>query len=227
VVDIDVKDRKRGFASFKHLSGCHPDDLKTWQASTPSGGRHVWFDTDKHPHFRNSVGEIAPGLDTRTCVLNPDESKSPGMVVAPPAPGRRWLGPPSIPMPAPQWLKDQFVARIYAPPAPSMVAHAHTPEGLLALLNLCERIRTAPVSWRDKSRTKYAFVAGQLVGGGELEETSAWVAVLQAARAQLKRTAKEANESRRKEKYLEGTFRLGITRPRRCSDFGVGGGAQL
>jgi hypothetical protein len=43
VVDIDVKDGKRGFASFKHLSGCHPDDLKTWQASTPSGGRHMWL----------------------------------------------------------------------------------------------------------------------------------------------------------------------------------------
>jgi hypothetical protein len=98
-----------------------------------------------------------------------------------------------------------------------MVADAPTRDGLLALVSLCEKIRTAPVTWRDKHRCKYAYVVGQLVGGGDLEETSAWVAVLQAAQDQLKRTAKEANESRRKEKYLKNTFLLGKTRPRRCS----------
>jgi hypothetical protein len=220
VVDIDVKDGKRGFDSFERLAGCHPDDLATWQATTPSGGRHVWFDTDGHRHFRNTVGELSDGLDTRTFRLprddDPYDKGSKGMVKAPPAPGRRWLKGEREPMKAPNWLKALFKPQHYAPPGdPAPAAHEHTLDGLAVIASLTFRIANAPVGWRDNYRTKYAFVAGQYVGGGELNEAAAWDAILQAARDAIEGTGREAL---RKEKYLRKTFEAGIAHPRRVSD---------
>jgi hypothetical protein len=220
VVDIDVKDGKRGFESFEALAGCHPDALATWQATTPSGGRHVWFDTDGHRYFRNTISEIGEGLDTRTFRLprdnDPDDKGSKGMVKAPPASGRRWLAGEREPMKAPDWLKALFKPQHYAPkgdPAPAI--GEHTLDGLAIIASLAFRIANAPVGLRDKYRTKYGFTAGQYVGGGELNEAAAWDAILQAARAAPEGTGREAL---RKEKCLRKTFEAGIAHPRSLRD---------
>jgi hypothetical protein len=217
VVDIDVKHGHDGFADFERLAGCHPDALATWQATTPSGGRHVWFDTDGHRFFRNTVGEIAPGLDTKTFRLPRDEDPSDegghGMVKAPPGPGRRWIAGEREPMKAGQWLRALFVPRMTAPHAPAGTTATHTIQGLIALTSLTDKIRNAPVGERDKTRNKFAYTIGGLVGGGELEESDAWDAVLQAARDAIDGLGQEA---RRKEKYLRAAFDKGCQAPTNC-----------
>jgi hypothetical protein len=220
VVDIDVKHGHDGFADFERLAGCHPDALATWQATTPSGGRHVWFDTDGHRYFRNTIGEIAPGLDTKTFRLPRDDDPSDegghGMVKAPPAPGRRWLAGEREPMKAGQWLKALFKPQHYAAPGdPAPAVGEHTLGGLAVIVSLAHHIANAPVGWRDKYRTKYAFVAGQFVGGGELNEAAAWDAILEATRSAIEGTGHEA---RRKEKCLRKSFDDGIKRPRSLQD---------
>jgi hypothetical protein len=219
VVDVDIKNGHRGFDDFERLWGCHPDDLETAQATTPSGGRHVWFDTDGYRHFRNTIGEIADGLDTKTFRLprddDPTDEGGHGMVVAPPAPGRRWLNN-YRPLPAPDWFKALFKPQHYAPagePAPAV--GEHTLDGLAIIASLAFRIANAPVGWRDKYRTKYAFVAGQYVGGGELNKEAAWDAILEAARNAIEGTGSEA---RRKEKCLRKSFEDGIKHPRSLQD---------
>jgi hypothetical protein len=222
VVDVDVKDGKRGFADFERLAGVHPDDLETSQATTPSGGRHVWFDTDGYRHFRNTVGEIAAGLDTKTFRLprddDPTDKGGHGMVVVPPAPGRRWLNN-HRPMPAPEWLKALFVPRMSLPQAPFATTATHTTQGLIALRSLTDKIRNAPVGGRDKARNLFAYTVGGLVGGGELEESDAWDAVLQAARDAIDGTGKEAT---RKEKCLRASFDKGRKAPTNCMSLTIG-----
>jgi hypothetical protein len=217
VVDIDVKNRHDGFAAFERLMGCHPDALDTWQSSTPSGGRHVWFDTDGHKHFRNTESQLGDGLDTRAYRHpregDPNDPGGKGMVKVPPFPGRRWLieGRSGRLLAAPQQLKDYFKPRTFRPPGDARPAVAeHSLGGLALLAQFTYKIANAEVGKRDKTRTRYAFMAGQLVGGGELNEAMAWQSVLAAAQAAIDGTGPEAT---RKEKYLENTFLLGKRYP--------------
>jgi hypothetical protein len=182
VVDLDVKNGHNGFASFERLAGCHPDTHDTWQATTPSGGRHIWFDTDGHSYFRNTESEIADGIDTKTFRLprpgDPTDKGGAGMVVVPPAAGRRWLkdGRSGRLMRAPQWLKARFAPRMAMPSAARATTDAHTVLGRQALNHLCDKIRNAPVGKRDKARNNGAYTVGGLVGGGELAacRTEVW-----------------------------------------------------
>jgi hypothetical protein len=134
------------------------------------------------------------------------------MVVAPPAPGRRWLNE-HRPMPAPDWLKVLFVPRMTMPYAERATAARSSVEGLIALASLTDRIRNAPVGERDNARNKLAYTVGGLVGGGELEESEAWNAVLQAARDAIDGMGQEAC---RKEKYLRKSFDKGRDAPTNC-----------
>lgn len=61
-IDIDVKNGKDGEASFSAL-GIPEDYLDTFIVRTPSGGRHVYFRSDRD--VPNSAGSLGPGLDIR------------------------------------------------------------------------------------------------------------------------------------------------------------------
>jgi hypothetical protein len=64
VVDVDVKKGAKGFESLRKLQkeiGCALP--KTWEVSTPSGGKHIYFETDA-TKIKNSVN-VRPGIDIR------------------------------------------------------------------------------------------------------------------------------------------------------------------
>jgi hypothetical protein len=211
VVVVDVEhpsshDGSDGFASFVDLAGCHPDALDTWQTTTMTGGRHVWFKSDEHP-FSNRTGKshLAPGVEVKT---------EGGYVVLPPGPGRRWLKGGTI-MPAPQWLKDQFKAeaRARAPCVATAASDApeHSIAGLAELLRHCEAIRTAPVGTRGSTRNAHGYFIAQLVGGGELEESDAWRAYVDASLDQ--------DDPHYNEKWMRNAWIEGKANPARCDDF--------
>jgi hypothetical protein len=92
------------------------------------------------------------------------------------------------------------------------VASEHTTAGLAWLLYHCETIRNAPKGTRGSTRNRHGFLIAQLVAGGELEQGSAYAALVDASEAQ--------NDPAYREKDLRSnTFAKGLLQPRRCDDF--------
>ncbi len=108
-LDVDVKG-ENGLAMLDNLERANTVLPPTWMASTPSGGRHLWFRQPTDRHLRNRVG-FAPGLDVRT---------DGGSIALPPSRRKdgayRWeVAPLSVPLAdAPGWL-----LRLIDPPAPT------------------------------------------------------------------------------------------------------------
>lgn len=108
VVDVDPK--SGGDESFEMLRDMLPE---TFTVRTPSGGGHYYFRLpDDHPGVKNSVGELAPGIDVRS---------THGYVVAPgseTARGKYEVAADLPVAPAPGWLVQQcgtFTEREQAP----------------------------------------------------------------------------------------------------------------
>jgi hypothetical protein len=85
---------------------------------------------------------------------------------------------------APQWLIEQYVKVEPLPVSPMRSATTHTAFGRRELEQLCWRIRNAPHGRRDVTRNGAIFSIAQYVAGGEMEESDAWAAALEAAHAQ-------------------------------------------
>ena len=135
----------------------------------------------------NSVGRHGRAIDIRATFDDGDGEPKHGQVVLPtPLNGRVWLKPPlaTPKAAAPQWLYDQYSRTTPPPLAPAMVAKAHTLFGAAELERLCWRIRNAPHGRRDTLRNALIFSIAQYVAGGEMEESDAWAAALEAAHAQ-------------------------------------------
>lgn len=64
VVDIDVKNNVDGKATLARLEAQHGALPATVTILTPSGGRHLYFQTTD-PRARNSASTIGPGIDVR------------------------------------------------------------------------------------------------------------------------------------------------------------------
>lgn len=77
VLDVDMKKGKDGIADLKAL-GLDPDHLTSSVITTPSGGRHYYFEHEEG--LRSNAGQIAPGLDIRA---------EGGFVIAPGSRSRR------------------------------------------------------------------------------------------------------------------------------------------
>lgn len=118
VLDVDTK--SGGPATLAGLEAKHGPLPATLAATTPTGGRHVWFSLPPGAAVGNRVG-VAPGLDVRA---------KGGYVVAPPSviggKAYAWDAPPSPIAPAPAWLVD--LASRPAAPKP-MDGEQTIPEG--------------------------------------------------------------------------------------------------
>lgn len=108
VVDLDTAEGHRadGIGNFDRLADQHGGVPETATASTPSGGRHLYFRWPDSLVVRSSAGKLLPGVDIRG---------DGGMVLAPPSakPGvgvYAWTkSPDTTPIAdAPEWLLEEI-----------------------------------------------------------------------------------------------------------------------
>lgn len=168
VVDLDDRPGKPpAWAAWWALAEPHGwDPTTTPMIGTPSGGVHIYWEQPEGVRLRNSVGKLAPGIDTRAdggyCIAAgsrlPDgrvyELLDPCPAVLPVAPG---------------WLVD-LLAEARPRPVTRLTGAGpeNTPYGLQALEGELGRLALAPEGTRNDNLVRAAFRVGQLVAGGEL-----------------------------------------------------------
>jgi hypothetical protein len=181
VLDIDVKNVD-GFAALPGWS-----DMSPVLVRTPSGGAHVWFKSEGT--IRNSVGKIAPGVDTRG---------EGGYVIVPPSQPNgndkayRWeRGDETRISDLPPW-PVALIEKLKKPkaekakteesdrrPPPDEVQCGIAAMGLEAT---CQAVAAASEGVRNDTLNRAAFRLGQLVGGGYLDELTVVEKLSEAAR---------------------------------------------
>ena len=165
VVDIDVDEKVDGMSAYRAMEL----PRAAIAVRTPSGGGHAYFRWPG-PGWRNTVGRIAPGIDTRG---------EGGYVIVPPsaaAAGGYW------------WVSEPMGERLLAGEVPEL------PEKLRALLEEAEPrerqpggtpggrawaaaalrdevagVAAAPPGSRNDRLNRAAFSLGQIVGEGHLD----------------------------------------------------------
>jgi Bifunctional DNA primase/polymerase, N-terminal len=185
VADIDIKYGKNGYADFRRLAGCAPEDVATPSASTPSGGMQLFYKASKP--YKHQVAIDGTGLDTRS---------EGGYVVLPlPGNGRQWLreliGAELLPAPAwldcalrttPQARAPLTLAPLAALVTPSSDSWAQK-KALAELERACARIVAAPCGSQDATRHAQCFYIGGLIARGDIDYATAFDSLLAAARA--------------------------------------------
>lgn len=170
LVVLDVDGYHGGDDTLAALEAEHGPLPATLQVITGGDGMHLLF---VHPgeEIRNTAGKkLGQGLDVRG---------DGGYVVAAPSlhlSGRRyeWVDAETSPAPMPAWMLERLRKPApVAPPAPATVPRADsggTPYGLEALARELADVRSTGQGGRNHQLNESAFVLGQLVAGGELEE---------------------------------------------------------
>jgi putative DNA primase/helicase len=185
-IDLDVKNGNDGIKDFIELDGRCPFDIETPIARTRSGGLHLFFAVERNV-VGNSAQRHGRAIDIRTTHIDAHGNKTCGPVVLPtPLNGRVWLKPPLsvAKAQAPGWLIEQYYKVEPLSVSPMRIAARHTAYGRRELERLCWRIKNAPHGRRDVTRNGAIFSIAQYVAGGEMEESDAWAAALEAAHAQ-------------------------------------------
>lgn len=181
VIDADTPEGhdKDGVGTLRGWIEDHGPLPDTIEATTPSGGWHVYFRWPDDLEIRNSQSDLAPGIDVRG---------EGGMVLGPPTikPGTgkayRWKNPPGFFNLAdcPDWLLD----RIRAAQARKQSERAISSGGLQidtgtatawaekALRDELAKLFAAPEGQRNGALNSCAFNLGQIVAGGELTEAT-------------------------------------------------------
>lgn len=186
VIDVDVK--YNGREHWAELCRQHVIDLRTPTSHTPSGGRHLVYAAYDGCTLSNTTGKLAPGVDTRA---------GPGYIVAPPSKHHTgnlyaWdseLNPDRIqPAPLPDALRRLLAdpPRPVAPriaPAAVIRGNGVTAYGRKALDEECAIVRGILEGQRNHQLNRSAFALGELVAGGELDQTDAERELLTAALA--------------------------------------------
>ena len=181
VVDVDRQPGRNGFEQFRALAGVPVDDVPTLQATTPSGGRHLYFATLGRRYNNNRVpGTTA--IDLKTIG---------GYVVLPaPGNGRKWLAPLDTPLLSAFACFDSALKKehlVVAPPSALIPWSPDDPwacrQALIALGRACAKIVAAPCGARENTRHQQCFYIGGLIGRGDLDYATAYDALLAASRA--------------------------------------------
>jgi len=194
VLDIDGKRGRDSLARLEAQNGPLP---QTVLAETGGGGLHYYFRGIGKREIRNSAGKVAPGIDVRG---------EGGQVVAPPTlhpsgKAYEWRRSPfeqEVCKP-PRWLVD-LVCKVDEPITAEPVAAIDvgagtTPYGRRVLERSVDRASGAPKGQRNSELAGAAYVAGQYVGGGEVDRRDAEIALVDAgiaaglSRKEVERTA--------------------------------------
>jgi len=174
IVDIDRKNGKDGLDSLEAAFGVTTNP-QTPTAYTPSGGIHWFFAHPGAAYFVKSTTSIPEGVDIKgdrsSCSL-------------PPASGRSWdphLNLLSVLLaPLPLWVPREPRRQERAKARDARTAGIH-PYGRAALQNACKAIAGADNGSQQATLNTEAFCIGQLVGGREIDESTAKRMLLWAA----------------------------------------------
>lgn len=170
VLDVD-RPKKPGDAdglkSLEELEAKYGELPHTTRQRTGGGGDQFFFEWTGQ-EIRNSAGKVAPGIDVRG---------EGGYVILPPSAhpsGEQyeWCVRYSL-AEAPEWLVDLAMGRPKPEALPRKEGLVTTPYGQAALLDETRKLRAAPEGQRNETLNKCGFALGQLIAGGELDESEA------------------------------------------------------
>ncbi len=203
---LDIDPRHGGDEALVGLKAVHAPMPLTIEASTPSGGRHLyWRWNAEGPEIRCSAGRVGPGLDVR------GES---GSIVLPPsvlADGRgyRWVKNGATGFAdAPEWLVNSALPPPPPPrPAPKPLNGDVDRYCAAAITSELRLLEEAGDGQRNEQLNRSAFAVAQFVAAGAVPED--W------ARAQLEAHAAAiglpVHETRG---TIDSAFRAGFAQPR-------------
>ena len=205
VVDLDMKDDRNGLASWDVLCREHGLELTTLAATTPSGGRHLFFHyagTD----ISNSANKLGPGVDIR--------AGNGYVLIAPSEVGGKPYGwshaadDGIAPLPS---VLVQLLTEPRPQPAPVITGPPHhagvSPYGQAALVGELARLAQAQEGERNDMLNRCAFALGQLVAGGELAQTEVEDTLLATA-------MDRGLPQREAEKTIASGLKAGMAQPR-------------
>lgn len=229
VLDVDVKDGAKGLESLACLEAEHGPLPETLEARTPSGGKHLIFNSPTDGTvIKSSTSQIGHGLDIRAeggyVVVAPSshiqldirgEDKN---LILPYQFGDYSWTRRIKPVDAPQWLIALAINGKPKPaPRPSTAPRsntgASTPYGMKALAGEVEIMRHAGEGTRNDQLNRSACVLGSLVAGGELSQADVEQHLTDAAIS----TGLSEAETR---KTLASGMRAGMNNPRKAPDPG-------
>lgn len=192
-LDVDCKDGALGYDSLRYLEERFGALPRTWTATTPSEGRHLFF---KHPDraLRNRVGLYILEADgTKTRLAGLDVRAAGGSVALPPSRkpigAYRWVVDPADEHPlaeVPDWLLDIFDPP-QPPPRPQPPIRAGSADRLAkyvaaAVNGECTEVgRMGRGTGRNMRLFQAAANVGEFVGAGLVSRDMAEAALEQAA----------------------------------------------
>lgn len=182
IVVLDV-DHPTGTESLRRIFELEHEPFEpTPMVRSGGGGAHYYFIRPLGP-LKNSAGKVAPGIDIRS---------DGGSIIAPPSihsSGRRyeWVRSPAefcygivMPAPMPLWLRSSAEPR----QRPTLRAPRHFESTGTVILDMEEReLRAAKPGTRNHALNRAAFVFGQFIAAGKIDETEARSRLLQAGLA--------------------------------------------
>lgn len=177
VLDLDRKNGVDGIIWMMDQIATHGDLPQTVQATTPSGGWHIYFRTPEAFDAKTCEGEIAPGVDVRGYG---------GMVLAAPSINPQaetpysWNNPPGLfeVSDAPQWILNLLPRRKGLSDRTLPGARGQIDTGGAtswadkALLDEIAKLLAVTKGKRNSTLNCCAFNLGQVVGGGALDEAT-------------------------------------------------------
>jgi putative DNA primase/helicase len=171
-VDLDAKKGKNGYRDFEEKIGLAADNFDTPQASSPTGGRHLYFRANG-VRYQTETEIERLGIDLRT-----GGESGGGMVLPGPGNGRKWLRPLSGPwMDAPAWFAERAqrraAERAARPTGDRRPFHGETERARKALDQACRSLAAAGPGERDKTVGDTVLKVGSLAAAGELDRESA------------------------------------------------------
>lgn len=218
VLDRDRKNGVDGVATCEALEADLGPLPPTLQQRTGSGGDQLFFRYPEGVTIKNSSGKLGKGFDVRS---------TGGLVVLPPsrneAGSYAWLNdldPAPLPQTWVDFLKERPRPEVERKPASGIVAMESTAYGRKALEAECQAVASEPQGSRNARLNQAAFAVGQLVGGGEINEDEARLALQQAA------VACGLNDSEA-DKTIRSGLTAGMAEPRQApgeSDWNPNGG---
>jgi hypothetical protein len=173
VIDLDEKGGFHGLRDFAEIAGVSADDVETPQATSPTGGRHLFYSADGYRYKNNTRVIPGNGIDTRA---------HGGYVVLPMrGNGRAWVKPlATTPLAdAPDWVPQRQDNGAPQGSARDYLGASIFERAIVAVAT--DAIRSAPNGEQEFTLHKWCFTIGGLIEGGSVEEGPATEALNRAA----------------------------------------------